>query len=455
MFAPHHADDPVRLLPLGAMSSWTAKQVLVAARGADGDAAARLLTAAGARVSRSAGWDAVDGVDAVVVDEWTPETAPVVVQARAGGARVTVLAELLLERAVVPVLAVTGTAGKSTTARVAAAILARCGPVTVTPKGRAGNAWPDAELADARPTDGWWVAELTSTHLCHMDLWRGPEVGVVTNLWPDHLELHGGWERYAAAKRRLVERTRTTLVVNADDAGALALRARASAPTRIEYSLRQPVDHGLWVREDRLIVRDDGGEGVLGDWQPPGWAHPASALAGCAAALAAGVDPDAIITGLAGCAPLPHRRRAFTVAGRQIVDDSLATAPAKAGAALEQVTGGVVLIAGGLAAMGGRPVLATRVEADELERVCRLARERAHTVVVFGDAGTRLRELVPDAIPVVTLAEAARIALTASNPGDTILVSPMFPVDMVDRSEAGDAKRWGLMAKHVSELRPE
>lgn len=430
------------------MDDLAGQQVAVTATDADAAAVERLAREAGATVRRLAPLSVPHaGTDVLMVDEWTAQDAPAVRAARAAGIRVSVLAELLLQRAAVPTLAITGTAGKSTTARLAAIALRAAGEhVTITPHGRADNAWPNAELVDETPTTGWFVAELTSTHLCHMDDWTGPTVGVVTNLWPDHLELHAGLAGYVAAKRRLVTRTHGTVVLNRDDPGSWALRDHVTAARLTAFAVDAPIDDGLRVDGDDLAVVRGGVAHAVAPWRPPPWAHPSAALAACAAAVACGVDASLAAVAIAAAPGLAHRLAPVTsVAGIAIIDDSLAATPAKAMAALARMPPGrTVVVMGGHAAMGGVAVHASTVEHAALQDACTAARDMARTVVLFGEAADRLAPLLAGA-PLRRggdIGEAIAIALGAARPGDVVVVCPAFPLSMDERRHVADPASW-------------
>ncbi|MCU0309075.1 MAG: Mur ligase family protein [Thermoleophilia bacterium] len=390
--------------------------------------------------------------DVLVVDEWTPETDPLVAGARRAGARVTCLADLLLARTRLPVLGITGTAGKTTASHAAAALLGAAGiGVVMARAGRAANAWPDHTLVDApAPPGGWLVAELTSTHLCAMDLPAGvPQVAVVTALWPDHVELHGSVAAYLAAKRRILagQAPGGWAVLPADPDVRAALGAPAPGVRVAEFSPDGPVPRGAGVAGGRLVACWDGVRHDLGDLAallPPG-PHPAPVLAACTAALCAGVPAERIPDGLRAMPALPHRRRTGAVQGRVVVDDTMAATPAKARAAL----GGhpdrsLVLVSGGEDHPGGGPA----VHADPAERAllagaCREAVRAARLIVLFGPAAARLaRHLPGDRLVRAAGAEdALRRAVAAARPGDTVLVAPMFPMAQRDREAVARLSR--------------
>ena len=171
--------------------------------------------------------------DVRLLSPWTP--LPSSGLEHASGA-----ADLLLRSSPVPVLGVTGSAGKTTTARLAEAMLRASGVEALSSSDApADNAWPTADLLErvlrARPP-AWCVAELTSNHLAVCS--ASPQIACITNVWADHVDQHGSLEAYLEAKRRIVafQATEDWTVVNADDPGAMELAAgspaRASCPAR-------------------------------------------------------------------------------------------------------------------------------------------------------------------------------------------------------------------------------
>ena len=388
--------------------------------------------------------DATSPIGGVLwVDEWTGETEPRVLRARAAGVRVLHPAQRLLDRTPLPVLGVTGTAGKTTATHLADAILRASGiPVVMNRDGRAANAWPVPELLDEpAPPGAWLLAELTSTHLCYLELRGAPRVALVTCLWPDHVELHGSVAAYAAAKRRILtgQPGDGWAVLNADDPDGRALLGPPTAANLAEFSARGPVPRGAWIAAGRLHARWDGPAAELCDMAvAPAWAHPLAVAGATAAALAAGADPAAVPAGLASAAALPHRMRVVgTLDGSPVVDDAMAATPTKARSALARYGDGeVVLLAGGDDTLPGRPVHTDPQELRRLEQACAEAARAARAVVCFGPAAARLRPLL-DGVPVTEaddLAGAVAAARPHLGPGVTLLLSPMFPMAQEDRA---------------------
>ena len=165
-------------------------------------------------------------------------------------------ADLLLRFSPVPVLGVTGSAGKTTTARLAEAMLRASGVETLASSDApADNAWPTADLLEralaARPP-AWCVAELTSNHLAVCS--ASPQIACITNVWADHVDQHGSLAAYLEAKRRIVafQAADDWTIVNADDPGAVELAA--ASPARVlRCTLRGPAsDPGAGVESGRL-----------------------------------------------------------------------------------------------------------------------------------------------------------------------------------------------------------
>ena len=394
--------------------------------------------------------------DVAYLDVWTPETAARVGHLRAQGTRLSCLADLLLERWPGPTIGITGTAGKTTTTAIVAHILRRAGIAAAVGRGaRAGNLWPTGDLlgllpkAPDEPRDDAQalLLELTSSHLAFMR--HSPSLAAVISFWPDHLELHGGLERYRMAKQTIVRHQRPgdVVVVNEDDESASFANDTPADVVRV--SLARPVRHGAYLDPRTGIVLAEGGRetplGHLEERVP----HPTNAVAAAAIALAVRVDPSAIAEGLTTAALPPWRAQAIgALAGARVIDDGMAATPTKAAATLARLPeSSAILIAGGVERAGGDNVHASSEERDLLERACDEAARRARLVVLFGQAAGRLAPLlrargvtiteVDDLVAAV--AEAADAARRA--PTGTILFSPMFPVALEDRARFSELIR--------------
>jgi UDP-N-acetylmuramoylalanine--D-glutamate ligase len=372
------------------------------------------------------------------LDVWTPEVAPRVTLLREGGCVVRCLGDLVLERATVPTIGVTGTAGKTTTASFLAYLIRSAGAtVHTSTTARAANLWPTIELLPP-PSDGLVLMELTSSHLCYTT--RSPNIAVITCFWPDHLELHGSLARYREAKAAIVRRQGPddVVVVNEDDPAAAAI-ADLSRGRRYGFSARDEVDEGAFVRGAEIVLRGTAGERSFRI--PSGLDAPRrQALLGAAAtALAAGALPERLRPPVAPPFRATHVGR---LGATELIDDGMAATPAKTASALdERADGSVVLVAGGELENAGLPVHASPEEVVLLEHACAEARRVARLVVLFGPAADRLAPFFdPDrTLRAPGLEEAIALASDHAGGAQVLVVSPMFPLDLAERERIAPA----------------
>jgi UDP-N-acetylmuramoylalanine--D-glutamate ligase len=377
--------------------------------------------------------------DVHLLSPWAPLT-------EGGLADASGAADLLLRFSPVPVLGVTGSAGKTTTSRLAEAMLRASGIETLSSSDApADNAWPTAGLLErvleARPP-AWCVAELTSNHLAVCS--ASPQIACITNVWADHVDQHGSLAAYLAAKRRSVEFQAADewTVVNADDRGAVEL-AVASPARILRCTLRGPAsDPGAGIESERLVVRLDARAHDLGPAAglPPAPGPESGLLAG-ACALLAGASPGAIADVLSGWQGLALRReRLGFVDGCEVIRDALAATPAKAAAGLElHAPVSVVLIAGGEDDLGGGPMHSDPQERALFEQAAMAAARACSHAALFGPAAARLATALCAAgltsIAIcATLAEACANARAEATLGQTILFAPWFATSPAERA---------------------
>jgi UDP-N-acetylmuramoylalanine--D-glutamate ligase len=425
------------------VTTWAGRCVVVAGAGASGEAAARALARRGARVTvvdraPSARTEALavagvalalgadeppPGTDLVVVSPgWRPD-APLVRQA--GVAGIAVIGEVELAWRLrgpdpAPWLALTGTNGKTTTVRMLAAMLTAAGERAVA-TGNVGLPVVDAVTAD--PPYGVLAVELSSFQLHSAPSVR-PAAAAILNLAADHLDWHGGFEAYAAAKELIWSGAATVAIGNADDP-EVAARLKRAPGRQVSFTLAAPGPDQLGIEHGALVDRAFGGGAVARteDVRPAGPHNVANALAAAALARAHGVAPHAIATGLRTFVPDPHRNeRIAEIGGVTYVDDSKATNPHAALASLRSYRP-VVWIAGGL--LKGAPV-------DEL--VAEVADRLAGAVLLGADRAALAAAIARHApsLPVVTvertddgaMSEVVVAATRLARAGDTVLLAP-------------------------------
>jgi UDP-N-acetylmuramoylalanine--D-glutamate ligase len=411
--------------------------------------AAAELTAAGISVRLGDGESLPVGTQLVVTSPGWRRESPLFKAAAAEGVAVWGEPELawrLRAPDAAPWLVVTGTDGKTTTTLMLEAMLRAAGLRTVS-AGNIGTALVDVASG---PYDVLAV-ELGSFQL-HWSPSVAPAAAAVLNVAPDHLDWWGhSFAEYTDAKGLAFAHRETCAIGNADDPISLRLLARAPG-RRVSFTLNSPRPHQLGVVEDLLVDRafaDDPDNtavelATLSDITVPGPHNVANALAAAALARAFGVDAAAVAEGLRAFVPAAHRiAEVAVVAGVRFVDDSKATSPHAAAAALASFDS-IVWIAGGL----GKGI--------PFDEVVQRAATRLQGAVVFGACRSELAEALARHAPDVRVVEVAgsetehveavmdRVVAQAAAiaaPGDTVLLAPAAAsMDMFrDYAHRGDA----------------
>jgi UDP-N-acetylmuramoylalanine--D-glutamate ligase len=324
------------------------------------------------------------GADMLVLSPGLSTSEPIVAAARERGVSVVGDVEIFARVVRAPVIAVTGSNGKSTVCSMLAEMLVAGGLQT-----RAGGnlGTPALDLIEAREPDVY-VLELSSFQLELTESLR-PRVAALLNVSADHLDRHGDLDSYVAAKARIFDRCEAA-VYNRDDSVVAALRPRGrpaisfglGEPEQGAFGLRLHAGETWLVRGDELLLPQSG---LLVRGLP----NVANALAALAIGDALGVALAPMIAALGRFAGLPHRMQ--TVAERANVtwvNDSKATNVGAAVAAVEGLDRPLVLIAGGdgkgadfeplATALAGRAIAAVLIGRDArrlgacLEHVCRV-----------------------------------------------------------------------------------
>ncbi|MBN1459964.1 MAG: UDP-N-acetylmuramoyl-L-alanine--D-glutamate ligase [Armatimonadetes bacterium] len=356
----------------------------------------------------------IEEADLVVPSPGVPLSIPPLLRAREAGARVVSEIEIAYRIARCPLIAVTGTKGKSTTATLIGEILHDEG-IRVQVGGNIGR--PLIALAETVKEDEVLVAEVSSFQLEATDTFR-PHVAVVLNLFPDHLDRHVDMGEYRAAKAKLFanQQPDDTAVLNRDDREVWAMRGETRASV-VPFSLSEPVKDGADLVDGWLQVR---GRGVCRetDVRLLGRHNLANALAALAAADAAGASLNRAGETLSRFQGLEHRLEpAGEIGGVRFVNDSQATTPEAAIAALRSFTEHVVLIAGGRAKVSDFSALATAAAGVGSDLV--LIGEAAESIgTAAAQAGVARISRARD------LPEAVHTAYQQAQPKGVVLLSP-------------------------------
>jgi len=351
----------------------------------------------------------LDGADLLVASPGIPPSAEVFAWARERGVPAWGELELGAHLATAPYLAVTGTNGKTTTTGMLAACL-QAGGIEAVACGNIGHPFTTA----ARTACEALVVEVSSFQLDRQTSFH-PVVSVLLNLAPDHLDHHGSFDAYRRAKAAIyAQQTGTDIHVgNRDDAAAAAVSS--VAPCRIRWFRDgEPMEDEVGYRDGRLVARIDRRSVDLGEVDAGRAGYREDAAAAAVAALAYGVDPDAIAAGIASYAPAAHRGETVAeIDGVRFLDNSKAT---NVHAALAAITGvrRAVLIAGG------------RAKGQDLTPLGRGA-DNLVAVIAIGEASAEIEAVFRGRLPVTqvaTIEDAVRAAFgQAARPG-VVLLAP-------------------------------
>lgn len=368
--------------------------------------------------------DALEGVEMLVVSPGVPLDSPLVSAARKRDIEILGDVELFARRVRAPVVAITGTNGKSTVARLVEAMARAGGRVTAA---GANLGKPALDLLD--PAVELYVLELSSFQL-ELTYSLAPQAATVLNISADHLDRHGSLEAYTQAKARIFERAETG-VFNRED--ALVNAMHPAGVERITFGLDEPPGEADYGVRDGVLCR--GGQTLMEAADVPisGRHNLANVLAAWALASVAGIADPGIARAVRLFEPLAHRLTLVGErAGVRYYDDSKATNVSAACASLLGLTGPLVVIAGG------------RAKGQDFAAFADLLVRQARAVVLIGVDAPLIADALAGRVPLVQargMDEAVATAARLAQPGDRVVLAPacasldMFP-DYAARGEA-------------------
>jgi UDP-N-acetylmuramoylalanine--D-glutamate ligase len=350
----------------------------------------------------------LEGVDLLVKSPGVPAESALPTVARLGGIQIWSEIELGFRLLRNPFIGVTGTNGKTTTSELLGAIFRAAGkPVAVA--GNVGR--PLTGLVDEIEPDAWIVCELSSFQLEDVHRFR-PRVGVLLNLEPDHLDRHGTYEAYRAAKLRLFEnQTEADVAVVPHDLGAIP-----GGGVHIEF------DASDELPAEPLI---------------PGAHNRENAAAATAAARAAGIEDDAIAEALRTFRGVAHRLELVAeVDGVRFVNDSKATNTTAARRGIEAYAGAPL-----------RLILGGSLKGESFDELAESLPGSVRSIELIGEASDQLAAALGRAGRLYRragdLATAVGAAAGDAEPGDVVLLSPACASydQFHDYEERGEAFR--------------
>jgi UDP-N-acetylmuramoylalanine--D-glutamate ligase len=435
---------------------WTGLNVVILGAARQGLALARFLVRQGARVTLSdhrpaaqleqamksledypVRWalgghplEVLDGADLLCLSGGIPLTLPIVLDAQRRGLPLSNDSQIFMEAVPCRVIAITGSAGKTTTTTLVGRMAAAAAifPHRAWVGGNIGL--PLIDRLDEISADDVVVLELSSFQLEQMT--ASPQIAVILNITPNHLDRHDTMAAYTAAKARILEfqTAQDTAVLGREDAGAWNL-APIVKGRLVSFSVARPPEGetGAFLDEDVFCFQDYvGGDLRVTPLAPRnmmtlrGRHNVLNALAACAVASAAGFPQQAVQQGISGFNGVPHRLELVrNLHGVCWYNDSIATAPERTIAAIQSFDEPLVLLLGG------------RDKKLPWEDLAALVHQRVDHVVVFGEASPlilrALGEQQPGRRPYTlahcqTLHEAISAAAEVAEPGDVVLLSP-------------------------------
>ena len=420
------------------------KKVLVVGLGKSGRAAALFLRRRGAQVTvsdvRSAdqlaqqipslleagiiveagghGMHTFHSQDLIVVSPGVTLNTPELVQASNLGLPIIGELELAAHFLKGKILAVTGSNGKTTTTTLLGEILAAGGLQTLV----GGNIGvPVIELIDDSTDASWSVLEVSSFQLETTQHFH-PAISVILNITPDHLDRHGSFENYAAAKERIfaAQSAEDSLVLNADNTPCEEAAARSTA--RIYwFSIEHAVPQGAWLQQGAVVYR--AAENAATEYVMPlsgiplkGAHNIENVLAAVCAARLAGVSAESIRSSVESFQAVEHRLEyVATRHGVAFYNDSKATNVDATAKAIAAFSGGIHLILGGKDKGSPYTVLGE------------LLRERVSAVYTIGAAAGKIESELRGVVSLYsceTLEKAVAAAFAAARSGEVVLLAP-------------------------------
>jgi UDP-N-acetylmuramoylalanine--D-glutamate ligase len=351
----------------------------------------------------------------IVLSPGVPHTLPALQAARNGGVPVIGEIELAARFIRQPIVAVTGTNGKTTTTELLGAMLAASGR-RVFVGGNIGR--PLIDYVDAGMSAEIVVAEVSSFQLDTIETFR-PAIGVLLNITADHLDRYPDFAAYTAAKMRLFENqdAQDAAVLNAGDP-VVAAHADGICSRRLFFNTTAP-SAAADLKDRTLVLHLPGRAPVevgLSEFRLRGAHNTENATAAALAALAAGASPAGIQLALNAFTPAAHRLETIArIGGVEYVNDSKATNVDAVRRGLECFRSPVVLIMGGVDKGGDFGLLADVV------------RRRGRGLVLLGASRGALRAALGGLLPtreVASMRDAVRAAQALAAAGDAVLLAP-------------------------------
>lgn len=353
----------------------------------------------------------------LVLSPGVPSDSPVVIEAQKRGIVVVSELEVASWFCHVPIIAVTGTNGKTTTTTLIGRMLHDGGRQHIV-AGNIGDAF--SNHAAQLNSNSLAVVEVSSFQLDHIVRFK-PKVAIILNITPDHLNRYGNsMERYAASKARIFmnQDSHDLLIYNADDPVVTRLVQQSRSRT-LPFSIKKAFNEGAYLERQQLVVNLDGKKRVVIDRSSmvlPGIHNVTNALAAILAVTAFGVDVEILRQTLSAFRGVEHRLEFVEeINGVRFVNDSKATNVESTWHALRSFDTPLVLLLGG------------RDKGNDYSHIEKLVKEKVKAIIAIGESAHTVEDHFKSIVKVVRAASmesAVNESLRLAQSGDTVLLSP-------------------------------
>ncbi len=355
---------------------------------------------------------AFDRADIVVPSPGvSPAIAPIA-HAKERGTEVVGEMEVASRFISAPMIAVTGTNGKTTTTALIHSLIQRCGYRSIL---AGNNDLPLSEVALIDPAPDYVVVEVSSYQLETCQTFH-PWMAAVLNVSNDHLARHGTVENYAAVKSRIFENQNESdiAVVNIDDPRCAKMRSDIRARV-IPFTQLSAIEGGLGIQGDHIIWQDEHVADVA-DIPLPGRHNRENVLAALSMMRAGEFDWPSVIDGLRAFRGVEHRiEYVATISDVRFYNDSKSTNLDSLRVALESFDTPVILLAGG------------RGKGSDYAEISTLVKNKVRHLIAFGEDAEAIDTAYANVVPTHradSLTDAADEAMRHAQPGDAVLLSP-------------------------------
>ncbi|MFN8367794.1 MAG: UDP-N-acetylmuramoyl-L-alanine--D-glutamate ligase [Candidatus Kapaibacterium sp.] len=359
---------------------------------------------------------ALSNCECIIVSPGIKPTTPIILEAESKGIPIISELEFASRYTSNPIIAITGTNGKTTTTALTEYVINQSGKKAVA-CGNIGT--PLSSLVRSLDKDTIIVAETSSYQLDRIDTFR-PKVAVILNITPDHIEYHGNVDNYIAAKWKIFKNQTASdvLLLCADDAIAANAASKTNATVQF-FSAKHPVQHGMYCADGNVIVASQHKEEILmryNELRLPGVHNAYNSMAAALSARAFEVRNENIRDSLMSFSGVEHRLEFVRLLdGIEYINDSKATNVNATWYALQAFPKPIILIAGG------------RGDNNDYASLDELVRQHVTTVIAIGEEQEAIFNhfcTIIRCIRATSMEDAVQKAKENAHNGDAVLFSP-------------------------------